>query len=159
MPPIFTSLPPALQILLQVIQFVIPYLVICYISSWISGWQTLAWRYHTRRKIFGEPFYMQSAAMGLSSYIHQTAYHGCLTIVANSEGIFVVPMLIFRFGHAPLFIPWSHLRIGEWEFLWVKYPILTISNDSCTKFVVSKEILKYKLEAPKYNPVTHGKRK
>jgi hypothetical protein len=155
-PTFFPGLPLELQILLQGI---ITWLTVSYIGSWLSGWQSLAWKYHARRKITGETFHMQSAAMGISSYINQTMYHGCLTIVANSEGIYVVPMLIFRLGHAPLFIPWSHLRIGEWEFLWVKYPILTISNDSCTKFVVSKEILKYKLEAPKYNPVTHGRRK
>ncbi|MEL6615716.1 MAG: hypothetical protein AAFQ43_08265 [Bacteroidota bacterium] len=42
----------------------------------------------------------QSARIGASSY------GNALHAVATDDGLYLRPMLLFRFGHAPVFIPW-----------------------------------------------------
>src|SRR5260370_20051122 len=41
-------------------------------------------------------------------------YNGCLTVGADSSGLFLVPLFIFRLGHPPLFVPWSEI-LSQWK--------------------------------------------
>ena len=84
--------------------FVGIWLFVMFIISRVGGWSTLAGYYRTDQPFFGTLFRFQSASLRAG-----TNYNGCLNFGANTEGLYMVPMLIFRGFHAPLFIPWSEI--------------------------------------------------
>jgi len=48
-----------------------------------------------------------------------TNYGNCLTVGANSDGLYLGILFFFRFMHPPLFIPWSEVSIStkrSWLF-------------------------------------------
>lgn len=70
-----------------------------------GGWRLLARRFRMNSSFVGEKWSMQSAAMRFG-----VSYNNCLTVGANSMGLFVQPMILFRLWHPPLFVPWSEIR-------------------------------------------------
>lgn len=80
------------------------------------GWNLRSKHYATC-KAFPPPemlIQFSSAAVGSASY------GGVLTLGADHEGIYLVPMVLCRFGHAPLFIPWSDIVAREEKAGWRK---------------------------------------
>jgi hypothetical protein len=113
---------------------------IIYLISRIGGWHSLALRY--RRPPGPRPntkFWM--ASMGIGPLI---GYHGCVMIGANERGLYLSVWPLFRFGHAPLLIPWSALKPDlARRFLWVttrRYnvdggPVLQFAGGKVVKFI------------------------
>ena len=81
------------------------WLIVSSVIAGFSGWKAMAGQYRAARRPEGIHYRWRS--MYLSSF---TAYSGCVNVTLSSEGVFLVPSLLFRFGHAPLLIPWE--RIG-----------------------------------------------
>ena len=69
----------------------------------ISGWHRLAMRFRMQGEFAGPVRKMQSARLRF------TNYNRVLTIGANQNGLFMVPFVLFRVGHPPLFIPWTEI--------------------------------------------------
>ena len=69
----------------------------------LGGWSRLAEHYRTQTSFEGTRWSFKSGRMGF------TNYNGCLTIGANSAGLYLAVMPLFRAGHAPLFVPWEDI--------------------------------------------------
>jgi hypothetical protein len=85
----------------------------CAIVYWISlvgGWRQLARRYRTSSPISGTTWRFRSAAMHNWS---ESSYNSCLKLTANEEGLGLSVFFPFRFGHPPLFIPWSDMLVSQ----------------------------------------------
>ena len=83
------------------IGFVFLWTIVSWFIALLSGWRLLAQRFRTKRSSFTrQKWYMQSARTRFGTH-----YNGCLTIGADAAGLYLAPMLMFRSGHPPLFIP------------------------------------------------------
>jgi len=80
------------------------WLFISFVISRIGGWNSLASSYRAQQPFFGTILRFQAA-----SFRFGTNYNGCLNFGANTEGLHLAPMVIFRAFHAPLFMPWSEV--------------------------------------------------
>ncbi len=84
--------------------FVGLWVFITFIISRVGGWSTLAEHYRTQQPFFGTMIRFQAA-----QFRHGTNYNGGLNFGANSDGLYLVPLAIFRSFHPPLLIPWSDI--------------------------------------------------
>ena len=71
----------------------------------LSGWKTLAEAYPLLSEPTGEKLRFQTATMRWSSN-----YTGIVHMSANSQGLVLSVFVLFRPGHAPMFIPWEDIR-------------------------------------------------
>jgi hypothetical protein len=58
----------------------------------------------------GKKFWLQSAR-----FKRWTNYNNSLTVGANPQGLYLSQLIIFRFGHPPLFIPWGDITVLQRE--------------------------------------------
>jgi hypothetical protein len=101
-------------VLVVVITF--PIILWCFVmavAGRISGWIALAMKYRATKPFDGPCWHFQHAQLRWL-----TNYSGVLTVGANSTGIYLSPMLLFRFGHPRLFIPWTDMRIEMKRTFW-----------------------------------------
>jgi hypothetical protein len=90
--------------------------IIMWVVSRMCGWHALARHYRAESRFNGKHYRFSSVKMGSGNY------SGCVTLGANSYGLFLAVMFLFRVGHPPLFIPWADLTprikklwiFGEW---------------------------------------------
>ena len=82
--------------------------------SWLIGWRELASRYRAIRPHSGERFRLVSARMRWGA-----VYHGSAYLSADSDGLYLTVMSLFRAGHPPLFIPWSDISSTRERRWWV----------------------------------------
>ena len=101
-------------------QFAIFFIVLwCSISlllSWIGGWAELARAYRAPGPFSGIKLYLRDGVTRFG-----TSYGRCLTVGANSEGLYLAIVFLFRVGHPPLFIPWRDISIRPTRFFFVRY--------------------------------------
>lgn len=87
---------------------------VAFLVGRVSGWNTLADCYRAQQPFFGTQFRMQGAQLRYGSN-----YNNCLTFGSSAEGMYMVPMVLFRAFHAPLLIPWHEITatpINLWRF-------------------------------------------
>jgi hypothetical protein len=84
------------------------------------GWSRLARHYAIAKPPPGESERVMCAMVGIATY------RGVLRYLADAEGFYLWAGLLFRAGHAPLYIPWSDVAPG------------TIENRRRYQFVVLK---------------------
>jgi hypothetical protein len=84
--------------------FVGMWIISTYWVAFMSGWRLLAKRFRLQGTFTGQKWTMQSARMRWLSQ-----YNNVLTVGADSTGLFMATMFLFRTGHPPLFVPWSGL--------------------------------------------------
>jgi hypothetical protein len=84
--------------------FVTLWVLVTYWVALVGGWRLLAKRFRATGPFSGQKWYMQSAAMRWLSH-----YNNALTVGADSNGLFVVPFILFRAWHPPLFVPWAEI--------------------------------------------------
>jgi hypothetical protein len=83
--------------------------------SRLTGWAALARFYAAKQPFEGTKWRFQSGSMRF-----QSGYNNCLTIGANTIGLFVSVLFLFRPGHPPLLIPWNEITTSERTVLWIK---------------------------------------
>ena len=72
------------------------------LMSFIGGWRNLARHYAaTGKPVGGREFRHLTGMFGMASYKH------VLTVVVTGEGLYIANRTVFRFGHPPLFIPFT----------------------------------------------------
>ncbi len=81
--------------------FVLIWCFVLWVVSLVSGWRRLASRFGDTSMFSGDVTAFGSARIGLANY------SATLIVGASDEGLYVVPMRIFRPFHRPLFIPWT----------------------------------------------------
>jgi hypothetical protein len=107
MPPPTDPAPPWLIPLIFVafpIFFVAMWSFVCLLLSMISGWRKIAERFPGSATPTGTRFPMVTGAVGVMGY------RNCLKVHVAPEGLHIAVWKMFRFGHPPLFIPWSEIR-------------------------------------------------
>jgi hypothetical protein len=108
----------------------------CAIASLIAvltGWTTLAERFRTTSTFTGPTWGFQSARMRWSSH-----YHGCLTVGADTTGLKLSILFLFRPGHPPLFVPWSEISVAKrWRFLFIRQVKLLLGREEQIPLVIT----------------------
>jgi hypothetical protein len=67
----------------------------------MSGWRRLVERFGMAFEFSGEVISYASARIGIANY------NGALVVGTSGEGLYLVPIRIFRPFHRPLLIPWT----------------------------------------------------
>jgi len=88
------------------IYFVLLWLGIAALISYIGGWRALSKSFRAGEPFVGTKRYFQSGQMRWL-----VGYGNCLTVGANSDGLYLGILFLFRFVHPPLFIPWSEVSV------------------------------------------------
>lgn len=94
-------------ILIAVLWFLTMWIGLASLIARMSGWHLLAIRFRLQGDFLGPKWSFQSAQTRWLTH-----YNGCLTVGADPSGLFIQPMIPFRFGHPPLFIPWTEITVG-----------------------------------------------
>jgi len=88
--------------------------LLCFLVALIGGWRTLAKRFRASDPFNRTTFHFQTAWMRFATH-----YGRCLTFGADADGLSIVPFVLFRLAHPPLFIPWTEVtRVGPRGF-WI----------------------------------------
>jgi hypothetical protein len=87
--------------------------------SWFGGWMTLARSYRLTGEFCGRRWRFRSVVVR-SSWGH-ASYGTCVTLGASARGLCLAVFPLFRIGHAPLFVPWTDLRIAAHDWLLYSY--------------------------------------
>lgn len=88
------------------VAMVFMWLVCFWLVAEIGGWSSLAKTFATDRPPTGDTFPWSSGKCNFFS-----SYNNCLTISVSKEGVGLQPMLLFRFRHKPLFLPWDAIAV------------------------------------------------
>lgn len=91
-----------------IVFFPILWVAISFVLSRISGWHELGEKYSRINFVSGEKWRFRSARLR-----HSVSYNNCVIFVANREGLGISIFFLFRFGHPPLFIPWTDISIQK----------------------------------------------
>ncbi|MGE3247441.1 MAG: hypothetical protein AB7F96_09355 [Beijerinckiaceae bacterium] len=97
-----SSLAPFAMVAAFAIGFPLFFAGVVYLVSRLSGWKSLAERFPAAGPPQGEPCTWASARL---RYI--AGYNRSLIVHVSARGIHMQPMLLFRTGHEPVFIPWE----------------------------------------------------
>ena len=80
------------------------WLTILALLSYVSGWRKLAAGYTCKEPFIGTTWRFQSAEM------RWLGIRNCLILGADARGLYMSMMLLFRFWHPPLLIPWTAIN-------------------------------------------------
>ena len=86
--------------------FLALWLLCFWLVAQLGGWASLAETFATDRPPAGETFQWTS---GKCNFI--STYNNCLTVSVMKDGVRIRPMLLFRFAHKTLFIPWDAVAV------------------------------------------------
>jgi hypothetical protein len=78
---------------------------VCWILSLSSGWALLAREYRHHGEFDGPRWWFQHGKVGLVDI------RGGLIVGANTNGLYLGMITLFRPGHPPLLIPWSDTSV------------------------------------------------
>lgn len=104
---------------MNVLQSLLPLVIPCCFAgmwclvSWIlsrrGGWATLAKRFHFPGTFSGKYYYFQSMR------VNKVYFSASLEFGVSEEGLYLVPMILFRLFHKPLLIPWHELQAEQFK--------------------------------------------
>ncbi len=109
------------------------WIFVSYLLSIFNGWQWLSESYRFREKFVGKKFRWQSGTLGFISA------RNCLTLGANTEGLYLAMNILFRVGHPPLFIPWSDIEVGRRRFSFFSSVVFEFAQAPGVLFVLSEK--------------------
>jgi hypothetical protein len=116
--------------------FVGMWIIAGYWVALTSGWRLLAKRFRLQGTFTGQKWTMQSARMRWLSQ-----YNNALTVGADSTGLFMATMFLFRTGHPPLFVPWSEITgVREARLLFVKFVEMRLGRVEEIPFRISASL-------------------
>jgi hypothetical protein len=94
-------------------EIIIPILILLFfIGLWIlilkmlavmSGWTILAERFYYPATFDGRYYRFQSA------WLNKVNFRSSLEMGMNIMGLYLIPLILFRLFHKPLFIPWEEI--------------------------------------------------
>ncbi len=117
--------------------FIAIWLSMLFLVSRFGGWGKLYKAYKFPERI-GNPFLVksfQSIQLGISNY------NGIMTLSYYPEGLGMEVMILFRFQHPKILIPWKDIKLKEKSksiFVWNK---LEIGNPVIVNISVSNKVL------------------
>jgi len=99
-------------------------LLVCAVISFIGGWTTLAKRFRLRKPFVGQRWTGQSGQMRWIA-----GYGNCLTLGASPEGLYLATMLLFRFRHPPLLVPWNEISLAQRRLLFFRFVRFSLGHE------------------------------
>jgi hypothetical protein len=99
-----------------VIFFVCMWSLSVFIISLVGGWWRLAGHYRATMPFTGQRWSWQMGWLGWSRY------RAVLTVGADTSGLYLEVMRIFRIGHPALWIPWTDITAEEGQ--WWLFPVM-----------------------------------
>ena len=102
--------------------FILFWSAIVFFISFASGWSQLKQIYRTDMPFTGE------LSRFLSGRLRRATYSGVLVIGRNGEGLYLRPLMPYRPGHPPLFIPWDEIEMSEGKVLFSTYTEMIFSQ-------------------------------
>ena len=90
--------------------FLLLWLAVSFFVACLGGWRELARHYRAGTPFLGKKFWFQSARLK-----RWTNYNNALTVGGNPQGLYLSQLVIFRFGHPPLFMPWTDITVLKIE--------------------------------------------
>ena len=124
------------------VYFVALWIVAGYWIALVGGWRLLAKRFRMQETFAGEKWHMQSASMRYLSN-----YNNVLTVGADNAGLFIVPFILFRAWHPPLFVPWTEITVSNTtQLFFFKYVVLSLGRSEEIPFRIRPK-LAAKIEA------------
>jgi len=116
--------------------FVALWIGVIFLIAATGGWRSLAERFGSDPGEYrGTRWHMRSGVMGGFA-----RYNNILTIGADSRGLYLSVLFLFRVGHSPLYIPWDHIEMRErrgWMFSYVDFTFPAVPGVQLT---VSKSL-------------------
>jgi len=125
---------PILFVVLLFLAFALYWCLIVNLISLVSGWRVLARRFGLQQPFMGPTWNWQSAR------IRFARYNSCLTVGADPMGIFLRPMVLFRPGHPPLFIPWTEITVRSRSTMFGQYPQLMLGSSEQIAFTMNSTL-------------------
>ncbi len=102
--------------------FPVSWCLISWLIANIGGWSRWAKAYPNEQNCQGKTLFMQSGAFSLGHY------KGTLNLSAEPTGLALSVIFLFRFGHHPILIPWSELKVSIKKSRWTG-DIATLSTE------------------------------
>ena len=104
---------------------------LCWLLASVSGWTRLAALYRADKLVLGERAYMRTGRIG------PVNYHSVLSFRCNEHGLAIAVVWPLRFGHPPLFIPWSEFhRVAPDAVLYSRRVKASIGNPAIVRVVL-----------------------
>jgi hypothetical protein len=108
---------------------------VCQVLSTLGGWRRVARVYPAPGPPEGKVFSGQQGRMGMANY------KGTLTFHTTPEGVYVKVMVLFKFGHPPLFIPWSAMHNPKsYRLFWIEAVRVQIGDPSIATLDMPKKV-------------------
>ena len=117
--------------------------------SFVGGWFSLAKVYRTRVAFNGAKWKMQSGQMRWLAN-----YNNVLTLGVSQQGLYLASMLLYRFMHPPLLVPWSEIKVRRSKGWFFEYVTLTMRHELAIPLRIrGKLAAKLRESAENYWPV------
>lgn len=110
---------PVLIAVLFPIYFIGMWCFVLWVISRIGGWARLASLYPAGAR--PEGLHLGWRSMQIRPFAN---YSSCLNVTLAHEGIYMIPVAIFRLGHRPLLIPWTCVGPLEEKTILFRYYLL-----------------------------------
>ena len=88
--------------------FLVLWILVNFIVSRLTGWARMATHYRNVGGFTGKIWRFQTITTRRGM-----GYKGSTNVGADSRGLYLSLFFLFRFGHPPLFVPWSDITITE----------------------------------------------
>jgi hypothetical protein len=106
---------------------------VLFLIAVFSGWMTLSRRFRLTSAFTGPTWEFRSARMRWTSH-----YGNCLSIGADTAGLKLSVLFLFRPGHPPLFVPWAEISVARRRnFLFIRQVKLLLGREEQIPFVIS----------------------
>ena len=103
----------------------------------VGGWRRLAERFPSRPSTGGDKYALQSVQLSLLG-----SYSSCVHVTVSDAGLQMVPMILFRWFHPPIMIPWAVISTCERrDFLFSKRMRITVGNSLRDKVDISGTVV------------------
>jgi hypothetical protein len=112
------------------------------LPSSFGPWRTLAASYETHETPRGTRFSSQNGSVG------GAFYRQSLTVHVAPDGFFLASLIFSRFGHKPLFIPWSAITDQKRaKYLWHEANTFKVGSAPATELMLSTIIFEARKSA------------
>jgi hypothetical protein len=112
------------------------WLFVRFVISYASGWHSL----HSSFPASDESLSNRSLTSGTFRYV--VGYNNVLWVSSNRQGLHLAMLFLFRFGHPPVFIPWSEIEVRpERRFLGFRFRTLVLGRESRIPLMLKEKIV------------------
>ena len=118
---------------LSLVLFVVLWMLVVAVVARIGGWRALAERYEDPGSAEPERRHRFQSVVLRRVALIPARYRGSVHIGIGAAGLFLTPVLVFRFQHPPLLIPWTAIaRCEEGSLLGLRWVAVEVRDATPT---------------------------